>query len=329
MYFNVEVNGATHLWRQRFPDGVAEQITQGPSEEQGLAVTPDGKSLISSVGVRKTSVWIHDASGEHPLSLEGSASLPKISADFKRVYYLLRKNASSTNELWSTDLASGRSNPSLAGVSMVDFDISSDGQMVAFTSGSGLQARIFVAPLGGSAPPRQVVHGGDTVSFGAPGELIFRQLGQRVNYLARIKTDGQALERILDQTIANKLGVSPDGAWVAVVADTTLAVSVQNGTRKTICIGHCLPFWSSDGAYLYVSTKYDHTTSAGTTLVLPVPRGRGLPDLPPGGLNPAADGKLPGVREIRHGWLAPGPGPDTYAFGKSEFVGNLFQIPLH
>ena len=85
MYFTVETNGASHLWRQRFPDGTPEQITAGPSEEQGLAMAPDGKSLISSVGLRKTSVWIHDAAGERPLSPEGSATSPKFSPGGKRV----------------------------------------------------------------------------------------------------------------------------------------------------------------------------------------------------------------------------------------------------
>ncbi|MGA3201088.1 MAG: protein kinase, partial [Bryobacteraceae bacterium] len=328
MYFNAAVNGATHLWRQRFPDGAVEQITQGPGEEQGLAVAPDGKSLISSVGVRKSSVWMHDISGEHPVSSEGSASNPMVSADGKRVYYLLRKNASSANELWSADRTSGRSNPSLAGVSMIDFDLSSDGQMVAFTAGGGQRGQIFIAPLDGSAPPRLVVSGGDTVSFGAPGELIFRQLGPRANYLARVKTDGTGLERILEQTIVDKHGVSPDGAWAVVSENSTFVVSLRNGIRKPLCLGLCRPSWSPDGAYLYVTSNFD-PTSTGNTLVLPVPRGQGLPDLPSSGLDPNADEKIPGVRVIKQGWLFPGPDLDTYAYVKSEFVGNLFRIPLH
>jgi Tol biopolymer transport system component len=40
MYFNVEVDSSTHLWRQRVPDGIPEQITFGPTEEEGLAMGP-------------------------------------------------------------------------------------------------------------------------------------------------------------------------------------------------------------------------------------------------------------------------------------------------
>jgi DNA-binding beta-propeller fold protein YncE len=338
MYFNTAGNagigvpqsGAAHLWRQKFPDGQAEQITFGPGEEEGLAVAPDGKSLISSVGVRRSSVWIHDSSGDRPISLEGMASDPKISTDGKRVYYLLAKSKSNNSELWSAELASGKSNPSLPGVSMVGFDISADGQQVAFTTRTSQERQIFIAPLDGSAPPRQLVHGGDDVSFGAPGELIFRQVGAKVNYLARIKTDGSGLKRIMDQPMLGKFGVSPDGT-LAVVAGIvgdpgTFAVSLKDQTRKHICSGLCVVVWSPDGAFLYVTMNPDPASGGTTTLVLPVRRGAGLPALPESGLSENANQEFP---VIRRGFFAPGPNPEIYAFVKSEFAGNLFRIPLH
>jgi hypothetical protein len=333
MYFNAAVNGATHLWRERSPDGAAEQITFGPGEEEGLAIAPDGKSLIASVGIRKNSVWLHDGSGERPISPEGSASNPKITADGKRVYYLLRKNGSNQSDLWSTELASGKANPSLAGVSMVDFDISPDAQEVAFTSRTGKENLIFVAPLDASAPPRQVVRGGDSVSFGAPGELFFRQVGSEANHLARIKTDGGGMARVLDQTIVGKGDVSPGGAWVVASGiggprRGTVAVSLQDRTWKVICPSPCRAMWSPDGAFLYVTASIN-PTAAGTTLVLPIPRGQGLPALPEGGLGVNASDDMPGVRVIRQSQVVPGPTPETYAFAKSDFVGNLFRIPLH
>ena len=75
MYFGVEVDGSHHLWRQRFPDGQPEQITSGPTEEDGVAVAPDGRSLITSIGMRQSAVWIHDARGDRPLSSQGYVPL--------------------------------------------------------------------------------------------------------------------------------------------------------------------------------------------------------------------------------------------------------------
>jgi Tol biopolymer transport system component len=332
MYFTAVVNGASHLWRQKFPDGPPEQITKGPGEEQGLAMAPDGKSLISSVGVRKSSVWIHDAAGERPLSPEGSATSPKFSGDGKRVYYLLRKNTSGANELWSTELASGISHSALPGVALLDFDISRDGQQVAYTARKRSDSQIFLAPLDGSAPPRLVVRGGNQVGFGAAGELVFRQLGAQANYLARVKTDGTGFERVLDGPILDMGFVSPEGSWATVAGiggvDGTFAVSLKDRTRKLICSGLCQPRWSANGAYLYV-TMNPTPTQARPTLVFPIPPGASLPALPPEGLGPHAGEELTGIQKIDEDWPGPGPSQQTYAFVKSEFVANLFRIPLH
>ena len=332
MYFGAETNGANHLWRQKFPGGAPEQITTGPGEEQGLAMSPDGKSLISSVGARKSSVWIHDAAGERPLSPEGSATYPRFSGDGKRVYYMLRTKTSGANELWFTDLGSGTSSPALPGVSLVGFSLSRDGRQVAFTAHNGSDSQIFLAPLDGSAPPRVVVRGGDRVIFAGSGELVFRQIAAHAFYLARVKTDGTGLERVLDESVSVVHSASPDGNWVAVsgVGERmiSLAVSLKDRTRKVICADVCVPYWSADGAYLFV-TMHPTPGHAKPTLVFPIPLGAGLPAFPVGGLGPHAAEELPGIPKIREDWAAPGPDPKTYAFVKSEFVGNLFRIPLH
>jgi eukaryotic-like serine/threonine-protein kinase len=331
MYFNAAVNGATHIWRQRYGEAAAEQITFGPNEEEGLAVAPDGRSLISSVGAHKSSIWVHDANGERPISPEGAASEPKMSLDGERIYYLLRKNKSPGSELWWSDRATGKSNPALPGVVMTGFDISRDGQQVAFTVKNGPDYQIMIAPLDGSAPPRLVLNGGATVSFGAPGELVFRQLNTETSYLARIRTDGTGLERIQERPIANLSAVSPDGAWAAVgYADSHghVAVSLRDRTSKPLCGGDCRPRWSPDGADLYIAMQPD-ATSAGRTLVVPIRRGDGLPLLPPEGLPPNMAEDPAGAFVIRQGAVAAGPDRGTYAFLKVEFVGNLFRIPLH
>ena len=64
MYFGAAVNGVAHLWRQRFPDGPVEPLTSGSAtQELGLAMAADGRSLITSVGQPQRSLWVHDSSG--------------------------------------------------------------------------------------------------------------------------------------------------------------------------------------------------------------------------------------------------------------------------
>jgi hypothetical protein len=71
MYLTAAVDGRSHLWRQRFPEGAPEQITFGPTEEEGIAVEPTGRALITSVGVHESAVWIHDSSGERAPAQDG------------------------------------------------------------------------------------------------------------------------------------------------------------------------------------------------------------------------------------------------------------------
>jgi Tol biopolymer transport system component len=341
MYFNVEVDGSTHLWRQRVPDGIPEQITFGPTEEEGLAMGPDGKYLITSIGVRRSSVFTHDPSGDHPVSVEGSVSAPQLSPDGKRLYYLLRKdNSTEAVELWSRDLASGKSDPLVTGQRIMDYDISLDQTRAAFTVQSGGSSQIFLAPLDRSSPPHLVTKDGESVSFGASGTLIFRQLGEKANYLARIQADGSGLERLLDTPIANKGAVSRDGEWVAFsgaaggvnepkgTIQGTFAVSTRDRSSRVLCNGPCLVHWSSDGKYLYVTTD-SFITSSGRTLVIATPRGFALADLPPAGLDLASDSELASVQVIRQSRISPGLDPQNYAFATAAFQGNLFRIPLH
>jgi hypothetical protein len=62
----------SHL-AQHFPDGPPEQITSGVNEEEGIAVAPDGRSLITSVGSQESTVWVHDRGGDHQITSEGRA----------------------------------------------------------------------------------------------------------------------------------------------------------------------------------------------------------------------------------------------------------------
>jgi serine/threonine protein kinase/Tol biopolymer transport system component len=338
MYLNADVEGSTHLWRQRWgdraPQGNPEQITFGPAEEEGLAVAPDGRSLIASVGVRLSSVWTHDAAGDHVVSLEGSARQPRLSQDGKRLYYLLRKsNSSDVSELWRRDLASGKSDPVLTGQRIADYDVSPDEARVAFTVLMGDESQIFLATADRSSPPRMVVRGGDMVSFGA-GQLVFRQLGGKANYLARVQEDGSGLTRILDSRIVEISGVSPDGEW-ATVSDIgsvpgNFAVSMRDRAQRRICAAACVVQWSADGKYMYVALTSRFSAPTGKhTYIIRIPHGFRLLDLPASGIDRASEAELAGIQSIPQGDMSPGPDPQTYAFTNTTFQGNLFRIPLH
>ena len=68
----------SHVWRQRYPDGAPEQITFGPTEQEGTAITSDGKYLITSMGLQQASIWLHDANGDRKLTDERYVTQPTL-----------------------------------------------------------------------------------------------------------------------------------------------------------------------------------------------------------------------------------------------------------
>jgi WD40-like Beta Propeller Repeat len=351
MYFASMVEGASHLWRQRFPDGAPEQITFGPLEEEGIAVAPDGRSLVTSIGMRRSTVWIHDAAGERAIVSEGYASAPRLSRDGTRVFYLRVRDwwlaaAGNRSDGWltasadlrSVDLATGKSDTLLSGQSVTAYAISHDEKDVAFTTTNADElSQIWLAPLDRRTPPRLIVESGDQVSFGAPGELIFRSLAKG-NALARIKTDGTGFERVPTVSILDKADVSPNGEWVIIHAPATgdrpveevLAVPLRGGVPRRVC-ETCRASWSQDGKFFYVvGDVKTSTSSARRAFAIPVPAGKALPDFPEGGLTDLKRAAaLPGARTIEEGLISPGSDPSTYVFTKADSQRNLFRIPLH
>jgi Tol biopolymer transport system component len=340
MYFSVEADGRSHLWRQAFPDGEPEQITFGPTGEEGVAVAPDGRSLVTSIGRRRSAIWIHDREGERPLTTEGFAFAPKLGPGGTRVYYLFRQQPDSTStELRAIDLESGsvaRILPGLAiadnDISGINYDISRDEQEVVFATreADGAPA-VWLARLDRTVPPRRIAGNAELVSFGAHDDLFFVSLKQHTSVLARIAKNGGQPQRIGDLSpIINRSGVSPDGAWVVVYAASgdgrpeTMAIPVSGGTPRRICPGLCWAWWSADATSLYV----DIFGPPQRTVVIPLAPNRVLPDLPESGLIVAeGDVGMPDATVI-HGSVLPLGSPSTYVFARTELRRNLYRIPL-
>jgi Tol biopolymer transport system component len=338
MYFAGKVGAGSHLWRQRFPDGEPEQLTFGPLEEEGVSVARDGRSLVTSLGMRRSAIWIRDTGGERSLTSEGYARLPQFSRDGARIFYLRQQNASSlSGELRVIDLRTGKTNAVLPGMSVTDYDISRDEKEVVFTAREvGKESRIWLAPLDGRSSPRPLVEG-DQVSFGTEGDLFFRARESNMNSLVRINKDGTGRQRLLSESIVYKYGVSPDGRWVIVFTPATgdhaeavtLAVPVGGGVPRKVCSPSCPTTWSFDGRLLYVS-RGNTVTSPARTLAIPIPAGQMLPDLPPSGIGSIAGGlKLPGAVLIEHDSVSPGPDSSSYLFTRMDLQRNLYRIPLN
>jgi Tol biopolymer transport system component len=346
MYFGVDVNGSRHLWRQQLPHGQPEQITFGPTEEDGIAVAPDGRSLITSIGTRQSAVWIHDARGDRPLSSQGYVShaewtggpgtIPVFSRDGKSLFYLRSESPGAPTELWRVDVASEKSEKALPGIFMTEFDLSDDAREVLYTmQPSGSHSQLWIAPLDRRSAPQLILStGGDSPYFGPDNRIVYRSFDGTRYYLTQINRDGSGRSNVVPYPIGNIFSMSPDRWWIATagtipgVGGGTFAVPLDGGAPRRICSG-CAVTWSLDGNALYLHVRKSSLTDPGKTRVVPLQSGEMLPKLPPSGMRALDEPDLfPDSYLIDAYGISPGPDPSVYAYVRTTMHRNLFRIPL-
>jgi eukaryotic-like serine/threonine-protein kinase len=349
MYFSSDEGGTSHIWRERFPAGKPEQVTSGPTEEEGIAMAPDGRSFVTSVGMAEGTVWVHGDNGDHQISSEGYAEAPTLSFGGTQLFYLVRPRARGhfsagllpNGELWVTDLSTTQAQAVLPGLRLSGYSVSRYGQRVACSALDGKgKSRIWLASLDRSKSPEQIrttrTESDDTPIFASNDDLFFRGSEKDSNYVYRTKAGAANAEKVRNDPIIELQSVSPDQRWVvAQVAvsshDTPRAIvayPTQGGPPLRICGILCSVSWTSDGKFVYVyllGTSQLNTT--GKTFVIPLQPGSAFPRLPTAGVRSESDlAALPGVKTVE-GVVSPGPDVSHYAFNIQNVHRNLYRIP--
>ena len=289
-----------HIWRQRFPDGEPEQLTFGPTSQEGIAMAPDGKSIITSVGSEDRSVWLHDKDGDHPISSEGNTSLPRFSSDGHSLYFLRAIGQTGSDELWIKDVNSGKEEKILTEYPMQEYSagrdvkqaysVSRDGKEVVFSmKDQDGHTNLWIAPTSRRSSPVRIFSAAveDLPFFLPDGDLIFRAIEGGSNYLYRMKPDGTGRRKITSERILDISAVSPDGRWVAAGSPNSdeehpagmKAFPVDGGISVPLCIDYCHVTWDAAGRYVY----FFFMPNGSGSYALPVIQGVGLPKLPAGG----------------------------------------------
>jgi len=351
MYFSSDAGGRFHIWRQHYPEGKPEQVTFGPTEEEGISISPEGRSLVTSVGMQESAIWIRDSNGERQISSEGFAEAPSLSPDGTKAYYLARPQGTkgpftngspwAVGALWAVELRGGRSEQLLPGIAVTGYDISPDGRRIVFAAQDphGESQRLWIASTDRRFPPRQIPSStsDDSPAFGPGGDIFFRSAEGGSNFIYRVKEDGTGRQKVLPNPILDFNSVAPDGQWLVAVAPThdeeipaaVWAYPIHGGTPVRICAGICSARWDRAGKLFYVALiEMGSRGGRARTLVLPVPRGRDLPPLPPSGINSPEDVKgLPGVKIIEE-VISPGATTSVHVFTRTSVHRNLYSIPL-
>jgi eukaryotic-like serine/threonine-protein kinase len=340
MYLTSKAGGLNHIWRQRFPDGEPQQFTSGLTEEEGIAMAADGRSLVTAVALENSTLWIHDARGERQISvLEGNAAYPKFAPDGKNLYYRIVKavpilgTKRDPGEIWVADLESGHSERVAPGFEPLNYDISRNGLQVVMEipDGEG-KPRIWLAPVDRSSTPRQIPNvEGQNPLFGPDGDIFYRRVDGPSSFVYRVRTDGTALRKALEQPAFYADNISPNGRWIRIwgpLPGHQSAVVQQvplDGGRPVVIGSNTVVQWSSSGDSLWISAG---AVPDGRTYIVPVPKGNALPPFPEGGFHSEKEvAALPGARRL-DAEGAPGPSIDSYAFERHTIQRNLYRIPI-
>ena len=347
MYFSSNVGGAFHLWRQSFPNGQPEQLTFGPTEEEGIAVAADGKSLLTAAGTRSSTVWIHDTSGDRQITSEGFSLQPSLSPDRKTVYYVMQSATTPhsyvSGELWRADVATGKTEPALPGVVISHYSISPDSRRVLYTTDTPAPGGLWIADLDHRTSPRSLTHRGESRGFfGASGEIIFQENNSLPTRVMRMAEDGSDVRQVIPDPILLLLSVSSDGRWASANIPAPdggtqlVAFDLTTGKKTVVCRSCSLGIgpariwlppvqWSRDFRFMYFATRAFERTER--TAIIPL---HGAPLALDAGqdLTIEALRKKFGARIVNERDLYPGPDPGTYVFTRYTAQTNIYRVLL-
>jgi serine/threonine protein kinase/WD40 repeat protein len=355
MYFSSAPDGNFHIWRQRFPNGEPEQVTFGPTQEEGIAMAPDGGSLITSVGAGQSTLWIHDQNGERQIDTEAAVGSPRFSPDASRLFFIVRKQLrggvdAATGELWMLERQTGSRERLLPGFQVSGYDLSPDSKSVGVTAfdkeGKG---SFWIAALDRHAAPRRVNWPGPvmTGAFDPTGGLFLLGRERGKAFLYHCDEDGGHPRKISNDSMNDLVEVSPSGKWLLVRTPVAgediphlglVAYPVDGGHPVLISNNLWLPGrWSADGKHFDI--PFDQEGPSGATLSIaqvPLVPATGLPILPVSGVSSGKE--LVGVRgvKITHYNLrsndlvgfTSGSEPVPFAYLRSVVHRNLHQVPL-
>ena len=334
MYFDFDTSAGFHIWRRRFPDGDLEQVTQGPTTQENIAMAADGKSLVTSVGTSEATAYFHDKDGDTPLSSMGNTYSPKFSADGTRIYFLQVNGQTHEAELWVKGLHTDHADPVVPGYGMATYSISADDKYVAFAQRDQHTASVWIAPTNRRSSPVKI--SGDRIEdyprFLPNGDIVVRGNENGKNYLFVEKQDGSGRRKVMDKPIVDFYHVSRDGKWALVylaVADENIPAygvlqPLDGGEPRVICRTFCDMAWDQSGKYVLMRMGL----RGATVVAVPKDPATGAPLMSVDGFTtPKEVESEKGSIFIKYP-VEDAIDPNTYVYTDVTVRRNLYRIPL-
>jgi hypothetical protein len=219
---------------------------------------------------------------------------------------------------------------------MDQYSVSQNGKQIAFAmvDQSG-HSGLWIAPTDHRSSPLHIVSSAieDSPAFLPDGDLIFRAVEGRTNFLYRMHADGSGRRKISPDRIFDFIALSPDGRWAVVQAVgpdeertySVIALPVEGGPRVRLCLNTCLPRWDVREEFMYVNflAQPDQNTYA-----LPIRRGWAIPNLPSTGIVGIEDLKKAKPTVVIPHIVDSAVSPSLYVYTVQSTHRNLYRIPL-
>jgi hypothetical protein len=257
------------------------------------------------------------------------------------LFYLKNVEGKNEAEMWSVELASGKSEAVLPGYGVEtgtdnrNYAVGADGQRVTFAKKDEKgMLHLWVASMDRRSAPVEL---GATVSEDAPkflpdGRLVYRATEGGKNYLNTQKADGTEKRRVSEEPILELQSVSPDGRWAMVTQKDnqdletpyrTVAYPIAGGEPTVICATICIGRWSEDEKYMELTLL-----ELGQTYILPVRKETELPEITNGGFT-----RERGQKELAKGTMIDVRADsvfraDKFAYTKVSIRRNIFRVPI-
>jgi Tol biopolymer transport system component len=299
-----------------------------------------GSGFITAVGTNDSTVWLHDPSGDHQLSVEGNAMSPNFSENGKSLYFLMSRGESLATELWKKDLESGKVESVLPDEKLEPpsvgphngYAVSPDEKLVAFARKDDKgRSNLWVAPTNHRTAPRQLASQAveDSPLFLSNDEIAFRAVENGLNFLYRVKADGSGRTKLSPDRIFDVQAGSPDGRWIVAMvpsedpeqAERSRLYATDTGKSYDLCSHYCWVDWNASGTLFYIQAKTSDAVRA-----LPVLRETGLPKIPPGGFSDTE--VAPKSARAINAPISCGLSATVYAFVRQNTRRNLYRIPI-
>ena len=294
----------------------------------------DGRSLVTAVALRSSSLWLRTSTGERQVSLEGNAVDARFAPDGTKLFYRIVSHLGAyplPGEMRVADVESRRVDVLLPGLPTLDYDVSPDGQriVVEATDPDGV-SRLWIAAVNRQSPPRLIPNlEGRQPRFGPGGECTSAARTGRPRSCMSLPRTGPACDGSSSNQSSITGNVSPDGRWITgwsgVEAAGWQAFPLHGGAPRMLGNTRNATAWqwSARGdAMVFRSDAGD------STFFVPLAAGEMFPPFPREGLYTEQDvTALPGARKFEGG-AVPGPSPDVYAFHRQTIQRNLHRIPI-